>query len=505
MRIPAALFVLGGLLSGCATLHDWNRKFFYGGQPPEPTVSTVTDLDEQLTVGAEWNWDAPAKELGVESMLKMIDSDWPKSEEAKSWKSWLETREAECWFTGDEASRMKAESILQRISPGWAADRSKKTVAPIRFALGPGARLTLPAIYPGEFTMGSPESEPHRSSDEGPQTRVVLTRGYWLGRTEVTQGQWEALMGTNPSHFKYLGRFAAVQDVSWSDAIEFCRKLTERERSAGRLPAGYEYTLPTEAQWEYACRAGSTGPHAASGDLGAVGLRKSKSDSKRRPARQRQPNAWGLYDMQGSVWEWCRDWYGSYPGFRVTDPMGPSEGTWRVMRGGYRDFPSSELEELCRSALRFWSDPEIRDHRVGFRIALSSIVAADRKAEVSTALEKPRGQEEGSTRTATDLAGVLNADDRIVPLKELDERPVLVMFADLELGFDEWGLSPSAMTATISCIVERDGTPTDLQVESATDVVLGKRCLSAVAQWRFKPGMIKGVPVRTRVSIPFKM
>ena len=196
---------------------------------------------------------------------------------------------------------------------------------------------------------------------------MTLTKGYWLGKTEVTQGQWEALMGSNPSNFK--GADGPVEQVSWEDAMQFCRKLTERERAAGRLPEGYEYMLPTEAQWEYACRAGTTGPFAGSGSLEAMGWYTDNSGNTTHPVRQKQANAWGLYDMQGNVWQWCRDWFGNYPGAGVTDPSGPFSGAGRVLRGG----GWGNTAQNCRSADRGRGSPGSRSSDIGFRLALSSV------------------------------------------------------------------------------------------------------------------------------------
>jgi formylglycine-generating enzyme required for sulfatase activity len=229
----------------------------------------------------------------------------------------------------------------------------------------PDLNLEMAYIRPGTFTMGSPNSEEGHSEDENLQTRVTLKRGYWLGKTEVTQGQWEALMGSNPSHFKGADR--PVEQVSWTDAMEFCRKLSERERAGGRLPEGYEYTLPTEAQWEYACRAGTTGLYAGSGNLDAMGWYTGNSGNQTHPVAQKQANAWGLYDMHGNVWEWCRDWYSHYPGGSVRDPTGPSSGSVRVDRGG----GWSSVPRRCRSAFRLGNVPGVRYLNLGFRLALA--------------------------------------------------------------------------------------------------------------------------------------
>ena len=188
----------------------------------------------------------------------------------------------------------------------------------------PDLNLEMAHIGPGTFTMGE-NSDAHQ---------VTLTKPFWLGKTEVTQAQWEALMGSNPSKFRNAAGDAPVERVSWNDAMQFCRKLTERERQADRLPEGYEYTLPTEAQWEFACRAGTTGSYGGSGNLDEMGWYTSNSGGTTHPVAQKQANAWGLYDMNGNVWEWCQDWYGNYPGNSVTDPTGPSSGSGHVIRGG---------------------------------------------------------------------------------------------------------------------------------------------------------------------------
>ena len=201
-------------------------------------------------------------------------------------------------------------------------------------------------------------------------TQVTLTKPYWLGATEVTQGQWEAIMGNNPSNFK--GVNLPVDSVSYEDALAFCRKLTERERAAGRLPAGYEYSLPTEAQWEYACRAGTKGDYAGdyAGNLDAMGWYDGNSGKKTHEVGGKQANAWGVYDMHGNVWEWCADWYGDkLPGGSVSDFKGAASGSYRVNRGGCWGNDAA----YCRSAYRNRLSPGFRFDRLGFRLALSAV------------------------------------------------------------------------------------------------------------------------------------
>ena len=235
--------------------------------------------------------------------------------------------------------------------------------------------LDMVWIEPGSFRMGSPEDELGRWDDET-QHQVTLTKGYWLGKYEVTQAQYETVMGTNPSNWK--GADLPVEQVSWYDAMNFCEKLTEQERAAGRLPEGYEYTLPTEAQWEYACRAGTRSALNSGKNLSdewecpemdEVGWYWYNSDNKTHSVGQKQPNAWGLYDMHGNVFEWCLDWWGDYPTSSVTDPKGASTGSYRVMRGGCLNRDA----DRCRSASRLDDSPDDYFIDRGFRVALTPV------------------------------------------------------------------------------------------------------------------------------------
>ncbi|MDE0820545.1 MAG: formylglycine-generating enzyme family protein [Opitutales bacterium] len=211
----------------------------------------------------------------------------------------------------------------------------------------PGLSMEMLWCKPGTFTMGSPKSEKDRDDDETPHT-VTLTSGFYLGKHEVTQSQWELVMGSNPSWFKGADR--PVETVSWHDATSFCEKLTKQERKAGRLPAGMTYQLPTEAQWEYACRAGTKTAHAfgeASGEMHRHGnyadrntnfdwSNKAHDDGFKNISSvgSHKPNGWGFHDMHGNVFEWCADSYGDYPSGAARDPAGPAYGSARVGRGG---------------------------------------------------------------------------------------------------------------------------------------------------------------------------
>jgi formylglycine-generating enzyme required for sulfatase activity len=252
-------------------------------------------------------------------------------------------------------SSVRADSV---VSGGVESEDAKATLVD----LGGGVTLTLKWIAADIFEMGSPTWENGRGSDER-RHLVTLSEGYWLGETEVTQGQWQALMGRNPSYFK--GTNLPVDKVNWHDAMKFCRKLTERERAAGRLPEGMVYTLPTEAQWEYACRAGGVGAYA--GKLDAMAWYSANSGGRTHRVGQKQANAWGFYDMHGNVWEWCLDWSGDYPSGSVVDPRGPRSGVGRVLRGGsWFNFAS-----YCRIAYRGISGQGNRNFYTGFRLALS--------------------------------------------------------------------------------------------------------------------------------------
>ncbi len=224
--------------------------------------------------------------------------------------------------------------------------------------------IKLVPIPAGSFLMGSPADEAGRKDNEGPQTQVTFTKGFFIGSTDVTQDLYEAVVGSNPSYFKKPK--SPVERISWEDAMAFCQKLTEREQAAGRLPAALAFTLPTEAQWEYACRAGTTGRFA--GDFDAMAWYIKNCDSTTHPVAQKKPNAWGLYDMHGNVAEWCLDWYDAkLPGGAATDPTGPAAGTGRVTRGGGWWLFSGD----CRSASRSHFPQDDRDHDVGLRLVLS--------------------------------------------------------------------------------------------------------------------------------------
>jgi len=231
-------------------------------------------------------------------------------------------------------------------------------------------------ISPGKFRMGSPNNEVDRSSDEGPQTDVTISSGFWMAIYPVTQANYLALMGTNPSWFSTNFGFTQdlsrpVEQVSWFDATDYCGMLTLQDQKAGRIPLSSAYRLPTEAEWEYACRAGTSTRFSYGDDPGYLSLTNyawytDNSGAMTHPVRQKLPNPWGLYDMAGNVLEWCADWYGPYPGGVVLDPLGPPAGLTRVLRVSHW----SNYADRCRSAHRAGNYPDQASSFTGLRVVL---------------------------------------------------------------------------------------------------------------------------------------
>jgi len=295
----------------------------------------------------------------------------------------------------------------------------------------PGIEMQMRLARPGTFMMGSPDDEMCRRGDEV-RHKVTISRPFYIGACEVTQRQFYQLMmppdydyeawqfKRGPLHdgaafcYRYnrtgplMSGGSAVggertdlnpmECVTWERAREFCTKLTESERRAGRLPEGYAYRLPTEAEWEYACRAGTEGPYNVAEDYTRLSsIRKfawvdnfSWTVFGTRPVGgDRRPNAWGLYDMHGNVYEWCLDWYGPYPQGEAADPTGPAEGTEKVVRGGSfagfergnkntpeEDDLREQVHPFLRSAARYCVPPEVSSYAiVGFRVVLGPEVS----------------------------------------------------------------------------------------------------------------------------------
>jgi len=243
------------------------------------------------------------------------------------------------------------ETVSSPETPNGSDEPSAKAVVPVVNSIG----MRFVPIPAGTFTMGD--------ADHRPAHQVTLTKPFELSVYEVTQEQYEAVTGTTPSGFK--GSQKPVQMVSWDDAVKFCRKLSAMP---AEKKAGYVYRLPTEAEWEYACRAGTTTTYRfgdSDSELGDYAWYYKNSGGTTHPVGGKKPNAWGLYDMYGNVYEWCQDWYGDYPSGSVTDPTGAASGSYRVLRGGSFDYRSSTVRSATRTSLR----PVNRFSYNGFRPA----------------------------------------------------------------------------------------------------------------------------------------
>ena len=254
-----------------------------------------------------------------------------------------------------------AAAPSQGTAPGWQKE--------ISFGLGRGVKLEMVLIPAGEFLMGSPDSDEYAFVREKPTHRVRITKPFYLGKYLVTQDQWTAVMGNNPSYFKAPKN--PVEMVSWDDCQKFLKKLREK---CGR--ACGEFRLPTEAEWEYAGRAGSTTRYCYGNDesqLGHYAWYGENSGMKTHPVGEKKPNVWGLYDMHGNVWEWCADWddAGYYAKSPMADPPGSATGLRRVNRGGCWRLPAWD----CRTAIRHGSEPSVYGYGLGLRV---SLVPADK-------------------------------------------------------------------------------------------------------------------------------
>ena len=239
-----------------------------------------------------------------------------------------------------QAQEEMRQKVLEFTSGQKAGERKVITVNGVKFAF-----RWCPA---GTFMMGPSADEEYPQKEALPQHEVTLTKGFWMMETEVTQKQWKAIMGNNPSYFNSVD-ILPVDRVSWIDCQDFCAKTGMQ--------------LPTEAQWEYACRAGSTTAYFwGNEDDKYIEYRRPK------PVAYYAPNKWGLYDMNGNSFEYCQDWYGSYPAGSVTDPVGPSTGSHRIIRGGGWIWNGSR--RTCRSASRNYVLPGSRSIQEGFRCVI---------------------------------------------------------------------------------------------------------------------------------------
>jgi formylglycine-generating enzyme required for sulfatase activity len=290
----------------------------------------------------------------------------------------------------NDASAWRCLEFLQLpASPYLWADKSAPATANRLYrAVAMEAPTNMVFIPPGTFRMGSPEHEVDRYYWEGPQTDAIISRGFWMGKYEVTQGEYVVLKGQNPSYFNgqriegggnvvdYGADLSRpVETLRWYDATDYCSLLTQREITHGRIPAHSAYRLPTEAEWEYACRGWTSTRFSYGDDPGYTNLANyawygDNDDFQTHPVGQKLPNLWGLYDMHGHVWEWCQDWFGDYAGGSAVDPAGPATGSHRVVRSGYW-YGWSGGAWYCRAAGRSAEGPGNMGRHFGFRVVLA--------------------------------------------------------------------------------------------------------------------------------------
>jgi formylglycine-generating enzyme required for sulfatase activity len=267
------------------------------------------------------------------------------------------TDAVKCYRKAAEQGNTRAKAMLGLLYPKGQGESHGDVDSTVITSPALGSKFVL--IPVGAFMMGSSSGE----SDETPH-QARIWKPFFMQTTEVTQGQWEKVMGSNPSYFKECGYNCPVENVSWEDVQEFIQKLNSMEGSRNK------YRLPTEAEWEYAARGGGKDEDYSGGnDIEVVAWYKNNSGGKTHPVGQKKPNGLGIYDMSGNVWEWCQDWYGDYPSGHliVIDPAGPSRGVGHVFRGGSWDY----IARYCRSAFRSMGAPNFMINNLGFRLAAS--------------------------------------------------------------------------------------------------------------------------------------
>jgi formylglycine-generating enzyme required for sulfatase activity len=375
---------------------DWRQKEDMGGRVGRSIVGCLSSGDKLTEDDRKHLKYLHGIKLGTNELIEYLAARARGAAMVREIGALLDTL-APGWRSSDLGKHL-GQSILERLSTG------QKLTADDRFnllsleALGFDAKsqdflgkfsslmplkrydwklimpknvvLSMKWISPGRFTMGNAKN---RSDHFDRQHAVELTQGYWIGIYEVTQEQWMTIMGNNPSAFKDSDKHAPVDRVSWVQAVTFCNKLTAAEHASGRLPDGYEYGLPTEAQWEYACQAEFDSVLAD--DSSTTNLERSawflgNSKSRTHPVGEKRPNRWGLYDMLGNVWEWCNDLYGAYPEGFVKNPLGEPSGVNHVCRGG--DWES--LNRECSPTYRNYFEPKYKSNGLGFRLALRPVL-----------------------------------------------------------------------------------------------------------------------------------
>jgi formylglycine-generating enzyme required for sulfatase activity len=335
-------------------------------QRQDKTDHTQTDIITQKTIPTIATQKLPKADLGDEAFYEKAFNELES-----------EDRKVGLWgkvFAEAQGNESLAKANYLKIRSGQLANEHKQSLLEEerqlqeekKIAEMESGRITSPTlgakfvlIHAGTFMMGSPSSEKGRGNDEK-QHQVSISKPFYMQTTPVTQGQWQRMMGNNPSEFGSCGNDCPVENVSWNDVQKFIRILNQMEGAD-------KYRLPTEAEWEYAARAGTT-TRFYSGDnddaLSRDGWYLGNSESRPNPVGQKTPNAYGLYDMHGNVYEWVKDSYGNYPSDSVTDPEGPASGSFRINRGGSWRSPAGS----CRSAYRDYNGPGFQDYNLGFRL-----------------------------------------------------------------------------------------------------------------------------------------
>jgi formylglycine-generating enzyme required for sulfatase activity len=269
------------------------------------------------------------------------------------------------------------EAEAKELQELWAKHLGRKVVEGVN--LGAGVTMKFVLIPPGKYLMGSPRDEVGHEGDEGPQHEVEITQGFYMGMYPVMQAEYETITGKNPSYFckqgggkdkvanQDTGQFP-VEQVSWEEAVAFCESLTKKDT---QKPEGWVYALPTEAEWEYACRAGTKTAYSFGDDpdqLAEYAWYLENSGDRTHAVGTRKANQWGLHDMHGNVWQWCADWNGKdyYQNSPGKDPKGPGNGKCRVLRGGSWNFNP----RYCRAAYHNFNEPGYRYDNLGFRVVL---------------------------------------------------------------------------------------------------------------------------------------
>ena len=312
----------------------------HGVEPPETFLFTYAEVSLRVGLYSQ----------AIEFVTRYLTLTGREGEHYRGALRLLDSAEAAkaaALEAAEEAQRRVEESRRMAEAARAAAEEARKKAETVIAAM---EFVWIPA---GEFRMGSTSSR--ADGDERPRTRVRISRGFFLAKYEVTQELWQAVMSTNPSRFSGCDR-CPVDSVSWDDAQAFVERLNARS-------TGTSYRLPTEAEWEYAARAGRRGNDYPE-DLDSIAWHRGNSGDRTHPVGQKAPNAWGLHDMLGNVWEWVEDWYGEYPGGAVTDPEGPSTGSNRVYRGGgWHCYAGT-----CRAAVRSYASPGGRNSLIGMRL-----------------------------------------------------------------------------------------------------------------------------------------